>query len=46
MNILIDDIKKLIKKLALPAMIGTLFKLYTTLSILFLQEKYPEDYQL
>ena len=36
MNILIDDIKKLIKKLALPAMIGTLFQtLYNIVDTFF-----------
>ena len=47
MNILIDDIKKLIKKLALPAMIGTLFQTLYNIVDTFLQEKYQQRlYQL
>ena len=43
MNILIDDIKKLIKKLALPAMIGTLFQtLYNIVDTFFAGKISPD----
>ena len=47
MDLLKDNIPKLVRKLAVPAMVGTFFKHFIMLLILFLQEKYLQKlYQL